>query len=104
MRRDSKRLVARRRNIYIYIYIYIYKGRHPPASLRLMGSELQAETGFRKVYDGKVFDCQTNSIAAKETFGDDGGTNFTNSQLFNQYRQDAISRVLAVQNSANRPR
>jgi len=30
------------------------KGRHPPASLRYMGSGLHAETGYRKVYAGEV--------------------------------------------------
>jgi len=30
------------------------KGRHPPASLRYMGSRLHAETGCRKVYVGEV--------------------------------------------------
>jgi len=32
------------------------KGRHPPASLRNMGSGLHAETGCRKVYVGEVFE------------------------------------------------
>jgi len=32
------------------------KGRHPPASLRYMGSRLHAETGCRKVYAGEVSD------------------------------------------------
>jgi len=31
------------------------KERHPPASLRYMGSGLHAETGCRKVYAGEVF-------------------------------------------------
>ena len=34
------------------------KGRHPPASVRYMGSGLHAETGCRKVYAGAVFDWQ----------------------------------------------
>ena len=32
------------------------KGRHPPASLRYMGSRLHAETGCRNVYAGEVFE------------------------------------------------
>jgi len=32
------------------------KGRHPPASLRYMGSRLHAETGCRKIYAGEVFE------------------------------------------------
>ena len=37
---------------------------------------------------------------AKETIGDGGGRKYDNSQFSNQNRQDAISRVSAVQNSA----
>jgi len=40
---------------------------------------------------------------AKETFGVGGGRNYDNSQFSNQNRQDAISRVSAVQNSARGP-
>jgi len=32
------------------------KGRHPPASLRYMGSRLHAETGCRKVYAGEAYE------------------------------------------------
>jgi len=42
---------------------------------------------------------QTNFMEAKESFGDDCGKNYANSQFSNQNRQDAIyaiSRVLAV--------
>ena len=45
------------------------KGRHPPASLRYMGSRLHAETGCRKLCAGG----QKNPMAAKETIGDGGG-------------------------------
>ena len=76
------------------------KGRHPTASLRYMGSRLHAETGCRKVYAGEVTEC----MAAKETIGDGGGRKYTNSQFPDQNRQDAISRVSAVQNSARGPR
>ena len=43
-------------------------------------------------------------MAAKETIGDGGGRNYDNSQFSDINRQDAISRVLAVQNSARGPR
>jgi len=43
-------------------------------------------------------------MAAKETIGDDGGRKYNNSQFSHQNRQDAISRVSAVQNSATDPR
>ena len=43
-------------------------------------------------------------MAAKETVGDGGGRNYANSQFSDQNRQDAISRVSAVQNSAKGPR
>ena len=39
-------------------------------------------------------------MAAKETIGDGGGSKYANSQFSDQNRQDAISRVSAVQNSA----
>jgi len=39
-------------------------------------------------------------MAAKETIGDGGGRNYANSQFSDQSRQDAISMVSAVQNSA----
>jgi len=45
-----------------------------------------------------------NSIEAKETFGDGSGRNYSNSQTVNQNRQDAISRVSAVEESARGPR
>jgi len=43
-------------------------------------------------------------LAAKETIGDGGGRKYANSQFSDQNRQDAISRVSAVQNSARGPR
>jgi len=43
-------------------------------------------------------------MEAKETIGKGGGRKYANSQFSNQNRQDAISRVLAVQNSATGPR
>ena len=45
-----------------------------------------------------------NPMAAKETFGDSDGRNYANSQFSDRNRQDAISRVSAVQNSARGPR
>ena len=62
------------------------------------------ETGCRKVYGGEVSELQTNPMAAKEMIGDGGGRNYTNSQFSDQHRQDAISRVSTVQNSARGPR
>jgi len=44
------------------------------------------------------------SMEAKETIGHECGRNYTNGQFFNQNRQDAISRVSAVQDSARGPR
>jgi len=43
-------------------------------------------------------------MAAKETIVDGGGRKYANSQFSDQNRQDAMSRVLAVQNSARGPR
>jgi len=43
-------------------------------------------------------------MTAKETIGDSGGRKYANSQFSDQNRQDAISRVSAVQNSARGPR
>jgi len=76
------------------------KRRHPPAFLRYMGSRLHAETGCRKIYAWKVSERQKNSMAAKKTIGDGGGRKYANSQFSDQSRQDGISRVSAVQNSA----
>jgi len=45
-----------------------------------------------------------NSMKLKETFGAGSGRNYSNSQFFNQNRQDAISRVSAVQISARGPK
>jgi len=88
-KRDSKRLVSRRRE----------KGEgstnFSEAVVLHMGSGLHAETGCRKVYAGKVFQRQTNSMEAKETLGDGRGRNYTNSQSAHQNRRDAISRVSA---------
>jgi len=39
-------------------------------------------------------------MAAKQTIGDGGGRKYSNSQFSDQNRQDVISRVSAVQNSA----
>ena len=38
-------------------------------------------------------------MEAKETIGDDSDRKYANAQFFNQNKQDAISRVSAVQNS-----
>jgi len=43
-------------------------------------------------------------MEVKETIGNGGGRKYANSQFFNQNRQDAISRVWAVQNSDRGPR
>jgi len=80
------------------------RGRYPPAFVWHMRSGLHAETGCWKVYAGEVSEAQKNSMAAKETNKDGGGRKYANSQLFDQNRQDAISRVSAVQNSARGPR
>jgi len=45
-----------------------------------------------------------NPMAAKEMIGDGGGRKYTSSQVSDQNRQDAISRVSAVQNMARGPR
>jgi len=41
------------------------KGRHPPASLRFMGSRLHDEIGCRKVYARGVFERQKKSYDSK---------------------------------------
>jgi len=41
---------------------------------------------------------------AKETIGNGGGRKYANSQLADQDRQDAISRVSGLMNSARDPR
>ena len=79
------------------------KGRHPPAFLLHMGKGLHAETECRKML-GKYLSAKKNPIEAKETIGDGGGRNYDNSRFSNQHRQDAISKVSAVQNSARVPR
>ena len=43
-------------------------------------------------------------MAAKETIGNGGGRKYANNQFSDQNRQDAISRVAAVQNSVRGPR
>jgi len=43
-------------------------------------------------------------MASKETIGDGGGRKYANRHFSDQNRQDAISRVSAVQNSARGPR
>jgi len=43
-------------------------------------------------------------MAAKETIGNGGGRKYANNQFSDQNRQDAISRVTAVQNSVRGPR
>ena len=45
-----------------------------------------------------------NPMAVKDTIGDGGGRKYSNSQFSDQNRQDAISRVSAVQNSVRGPR
>ena len=42
---------------------------------------------------------KSQKMAAKETTGDGGARKYANSQFSDQNRQDAISRVSAVQNS-----
>ena len=79
------------------------KGRHPPAFLLHMGKGLHAETECRKML-GKYLSAKKNPIEAKETTGDGGGRKYVNSQFSDQNRQDAISKVSAVQNSARGPR
>jgi len=43
-------------------------------------------------------------MAVKETIGNGGGRKYANSHFSDQNRQDAINRVLAVQNSSRGPR
>ena len=59
-----------------------------------MVNRLHVVTGCRNVYARKVFEERTNSIEAKETFGDGFGRNYTNSQSSDQIRQVLISRVI----------
>jgi len=91
MKRDSKRLVSRRWK----------KRKHPPAFLRHIHNKLHAETGCRKVDAGKVFERQTNSMEAKETFGDGCGRNYTSSQSDNPNRQRETERLFLLHNRAD---
>jgi len=70
------------------------KGKHSPTFPQHMVNRLHVETGCRNVYARKVFEERTNSIEAKETFGDGFGRNYTNSQSSDQIRQVLISRVI----------
>jgi len=81
-----------------------YGRKHSLVFLRHMGSRLHAETGFSKVYAGKVFEWKTNCMEAKETCGNECSRNYAKSLSANQNKQDAISRVSAVQDSAKSPR
>jgi len=67
---------------------------------------LRQHTGKFIIAAGKVFEPQTISMEAKETFGDGCGRNYANSQPANQNMplKDAIRRVSAVQKSARSPR
>jgi len=95
IRRVSRRLVSRRRK----------KGRHLPAFLRHMGSGLHVQgQDAGKFVLKKYLSEKKNSMKLKETFGAGSGRNYSNSQFFNQNRQDAISRVSAVQISARGPK
>jgi len=53
---------------------------------------------------GKYLSDKKHPKVAKETIGDGGGRKYANSQFSDQNRQDAISRVSAVKNSARGPR
>jgi hypothetical protein len=46
----------------------------------------------------------SGDLDANETIGDGGGWKYANSQFSDENRQDAISRVSAVQNSVGGPR
>jgi len=92
MRRVSERLVSRRRG----------KRKHAPAFLRYMGSGLHAEIACRKVYAVKTFERRTNSMQAKQEFGDGRGRNYAHSKFSNLNRQNAMSRVSAVKKPAAR--
>jgi len=74
------------------------KGKHPPIFLQHMGTKdrTYVETGYWNVFAGKVFEWQTNSTEAEETFWDGFGRNYTNSQSANQIRQDLICFFIAV--------
>jgi len=80
------------------------KRKQPSTFLRHMVDELYAETGFRKVYAGKVFEQLKKSMEAKETFGHGyGDRKYADSQSADQNRQNAIGRVSSVQVSARNP-
>jgi len=53
---------------------------------------------------GKKLSDKKNPMKAKETIGDGGGRKYTNNQFSDQNRQDAGSRVSAVQISERGPR
>jgi len=67
--------------------------------------DLMLKQGCRKVFLGKYL--RTKTIPGgegPEAFGDGFGRNFANNQSANQNRQDAISRMSAVQESVRSPR
>ena len=53
---------------------------------------------------GKYLSDDEIPMAAKETIGNGGGRKYAKRQFSDQNRQDAISRVSAVQNSVRGPR
>jgi len=53
---------------------------------------------------GKYLIDKKNPMAVKETIGDSNCRIYANSQISDQNKQDAISRVSAVLNSARGPR
>jgi len=89
MRRVSKRLVSRRGK---------RGGIHQPlCGTWVADFMLRQDAGMFML--GKYLSDKT-PMAAKETIGDGGGRKYANSQFSDQNRQDAVSRVSAVQNSA----
>jgi len=95
MRRVSKRLVSGREKKRGDIH-------HPFYSTRVADFMLRQEAG--RFMLGKYLSDKKNPMVTKETIGDGGGRKYANRQFSDQNRQDAISRVSAVQNSARGPR
>ena len=82
------------------------KGRHPPAFF-LPGTwiaDFMLRQAAERFMLGKYLSDKKNPMAAKETIGDGGGRKYANGQFPDQNRQDVISRVSTVQNSARSPR
>jgi len=95
IRKVSKRIVSRRRK----------KGEGNQQSLySTWAVDLMLRQDAGRFMLGKYLSDKKNAIEVKETIGNGCGKKCAISQFSDQNRQNAISRVSAVQNSARCPR